>query len=179
LIDDVAAVSCSTPTHAAEVAVPIDCGAARGELAACARRLHAQGHRAILTRARTLVHLARAPAQHLGRQPRHLHQLLRELRASARRGIEDGRTRASVQVRALRSNTARAATADRDKRRRDLARLTLALAAHDPERTLERGYALVQDSSGEALSSAAATRAAGELGLRFHDGTVGARVTVR
>src|SRR3954447_18477091 len=30
LIDDVAAVCCSTPTHAAEAAVAIDCGAARG-----------------------------------------------------------------------------------------------------------------------------------------------------
>ena len=34
LIDDVAAVSCSTPTHAAEAAVPVDCGAAR---ASCTR----------------------------------------------------------------------------------------------------------------------------------------------
>ena len=32
LIDDVAAVACSTPTHAAEAAVPLDCGAARREL---------------------------------------------------------------------------------------------------------------------------------------------------
>ncbi|MEO8969924.1 MAG: exodeoxyribonuclease VII large subunit, partial [Solirubrobacteraceae bacterium] len=32
LIDDVAAVSCSTPTHAAEAAVPVDLGAARAEL---------------------------------------------------------------------------------------------------------------------------------------------------
>ena len=34
LIDDVAAVWCSTPTHAAEAAVPIDCRAARAELRA-------------------------------------------------------------------------------------------------------------------------------------------------
>ncbi|HEX5761119.1 MAG TPA: exodeoxyribonuclease VII large subunit, partial [Thermoanaerobaculia bacterium] len=32
LIDDVAAVACSTPTHAAEAAVPLDCVAARREL---------------------------------------------------------------------------------------------------------------------------------------------------
>ena len=32
LIDDVAAVACSTPTHAAEAAVPLDCLAARGAL---------------------------------------------------------------------------------------------------------------------------------------------------
>ncbi len=43
LIDDVAAVSCSTPTHAAEAAVPIDCRAARADVAAYARRLHGHG----------------------------------------------------------------------------------------------------------------------------------------
>ncbi|HEX5145419.1 MAG TPA: exodeoxyribonuclease VII large subunit, partial [Conexibacter sp.] len=40
LIDDVAAVACSTPTHAAEAAVPIDCAAARRALATAAARLH-------------------------------------------------------------------------------------------------------------------------------------------
>src|SRR5205085_2072484 len=64
LIDDVAAVSCSTPTHAAEVAVPVDCRAARADVAAYARRLHGQGRRAILDRARYLAHLFRAPGQH-------------------------------------------------------------------------------------------------------------------
>src|SRR5579884_4298662 len=39
LIDDVAAVCCSTPTHAAEAAVPVDCRAARAEASAFARRL--------------------------------------------------------------------------------------------------------------------------------------------
>src|SRR5204863_7212630 len=34
LIDDVAAVSCSTPTHAAEATVQVDCGAARERLRA-------------------------------------------------------------------------------------------------------------------------------------------------
>ena len=33
LLDDVAAVACSTPTHAAETAVPVDCTAARAALA--------------------------------------------------------------------------------------------------------------------------------------------------
>jgi exodeoxyribonuclease VII large subunit len=177
LIDDVAAVACSTPTHAAEVAVPIDCGAARAELAARARQIHRHGHRAILTRARTLGHLARAPSQHLGRQRRHLHQLLRELRATSRRAVEEGRSRASVHLLVLSRSATRAASADRDKRRRDLDRLTLALAAHDPDRTLARGYALVEDRAGEALSSAAAARDAADLGLRFHDGTLTARVT--
>jgi exodeoxyribonuclease VII large subunit len=177
LIDDVAAVSCSTPTHAAEVAVPIDCGAARADLAACAGRLRGHGHQAILSRARTLGHLARAPSQHLTRQRRHLHQLLRELRATSRRAVEDGRARASVHLRVLRRTAARGASADRVRRRRDLDRLTLALDAHDPDRTLARGYALVEDRTGQALSSAATARAAADLGLRFHDGSLTARVT--
>ena len=47
LLDDVAAVSCSTPTHAAEAAVAIDCARARREqLAAAARLRRARAPRA-------------------------------------------------------------------------------------------------------------------------------------
>ena len=67
LIDDVAAVCCSTPTHAAEAAVAIDCVAARLALARGATRLRDHGHRAILQRARALVALSRAPAQQVVR----------------------------------------------------------------------------------------------------------------
>jgi exodeoxyribonuclease VII large subunit len=177
LIDDVAAVSCSTPTHAAEVAVPIDCRSARTELASRGRRLHAHGHRAILVRARTLGHLARAPTEHVSRHRRHLHQLLRELRASANRRVDQGRERADKHLLVLTRSADRARGSDTARRRADLERLALALAAHDPERTLARGYALVEDDAGEPLPSAAAARAAGRLQLRFHDATVGARVT--
>jgi exodeoxyribonuclease VII large subunit len=150
LIDDVAAVSCSTPTHAAQEAVRVDCRAARTDLAVCARRLDGHGRRAILHRARVLVHLARAPGEQVQRHRRALHQSLREIRASARRAPDRGRELAQRQL--------------------------LALAAHDPERTLQRGYALVEDRAGQALGSAAAARAAREVELRFHDGTVPARV---
>jgi exodeoxyribonuclease VII large subunit len=176
LIDDVAAVCCSTPTHAAEAAVPIDVAAARAAAAAAARRLHGHGRRAVLDRAHALARLSRAPSQHVVRHRARLHQLLRELRASARRRIADGEVAAGAHGRALRRTADRAAGADRAARGRDLERLALALAAHDPERTLARGYALVADGGGAALGSAAAARDAGELQLRFHDGTVGARV---
>src|SRR5439155_25998129 len=43
LIDDVAAVACSTPTHAAEAAVGVDCAAALRSLAWSAARLDARG----------------------------------------------------------------------------------------------------------------------------------------
>src|SRR5918993_3816036 len=47
LIDDVSAVCCSTPTHAAEAAVAIDCSAARAQLAAAAARVDDRGRRAV------------------------------------------------------------------------------------------------------------------------------------
>jgi exodeoxyribonuclease VII large subunit len=179
LIDDVAAVSCSTPTHAAEAAVPIDCRAARADITAYARRLHGHGRRAILDRARALAHLSRAPRQHVARHRHHLHQLARELGASARRTGRDGRSLAGVHLLVLQRSAARARTSEAANRKRELERFALALAAHDPERTLVRGYALVQDQAGEPLGSAAAARSARDVALRFHDGVVPARVIVQ
>jgi exodeoxyribonuclease VII large subunit len=176
LIDDVAAVACSTPTHAAEAAVRLDCRAARADLTATARALTTHGRRAVLTRARALGHLSRAPAQHVARHRRQLHQLLRELRATARRSCVRGEERAGVHRRVLERTASRAQGSDAAKRRRDLDRLAMALAAHDPQRTLARGYALAEDRSGQALGSAAEARSAGELRLRFHDGSVDAEV---
>ena len=176
LIDDVAAVSCSTPTHAAEAAVPVDCTAARRALAQAAARLHDHGRRAIVVRARALGQLSRAPAQHVARHRGRLHQLLRELRASARRRAESGHVTAARHASTLERAAARAADGDRARRARELERLALALAAHDPQRTMARGYALVQDRAGTPLGSAAAARTARELTLRFHDGAVAAEV---
>ena len=176
LIDDVAAVSCSTPTHAAEAAVPIDCRAARSELTASARRLERNSRRAILDRARTLGHLSRSPAQHVRRHRVKLHQLLRELRATAKRSCTKGRELADVHTLVLSRGAERARTSETVRRGRELERLAMALAAHDPARTLARGYALVEDRSGDPLSSAAATRAAADIRLRFHDGELEARV---
>ena len=177
LIDDVAAVCCSTPTHAAEAAVPIDCSAARVDVLAAARRLDVHRRRAITERARTLERLAAAPGHHVARERRRLHQLVRELRASARRRLEKGSERAGVHAKVLGRATERARTSDAAARRRELERFALALAAHDPERTLARGYALVEDRAGGALGSAAGALAAGEVRLRFHDGTVDAEVS--
>jgi exodeoxyribonuclease VII large subunit len=176
LIDDVAAVCCSTPTHAAEAAVPVDCAAARRALAAAAARLRDHTRRAILVRARALAQLSRAPGQHVTRHRGRLHQLLRELRASARRQTDGGRVRLARHSTTLERTVARAAEGDRARRGRELERLALALAAHDPQRTMARGYALVQNHEGDPLGSAAAAREAGRLTLRFHDGAVAAEV---
>jgi exodeoxyribonuclease VII large subunit len=176
LIDDVAAVCCSTPTHAAEAAVPVDCAAARRTLAASAMRLRDHSRRAILVRARALAALSRAPSQHVARHRGRLHQLLRELRASAQRQLKAEHARSVHHATSLERATGRAAEGDRARRARELERLALALAAHDPQRTMARGYALVQDRAGMPLGSAQAARTAHGLTLRFHDGAVAAEV---
>jgi exodeoxyribonuclease VII large subunit len=105
-----------------------------------------------------------------------LHQLLRELRASARRSAERRRELTGVHLLVLGRTASRAGSSDAAKRRRELERLALALGAHDPERTLARGYALIQDRAGDPLPSAAAAAAAGDLRIRFRDGTLPASV---
>src|SRR5918998_905710 len=74
LIDDVAAASCSTPTHAAETAVALNCTRARAELVGVAQRLGVHGRRALLHRAQALARLARAPGEHVAGERRRLHQ---------------------------------------------------------------------------------------------------------
>ncbi|MBV8942510.1 MAG: exodeoxyribonuclease VII large subunit [Solirubrobacterales bacterium] len=176
LIDDVAAVSCSTPTHAAEAAVPVDVRAARDQLVAHTRRLHGHGRRALLGHAQLLRALSRRPSEHLRRHRGRLHQLVRELRASGRRSLDERRSLGAVHLLVLRRGRERALASETLTRRRELERLVLALGAHDPRRTLARGYALVEDREGELVTSAEAARGAAELSLRFHDGRVPARV---
>jgi exodeoxyribonuclease VII large subunit len=61
-------------------------------------------------------------------------------------------------------------------RRAKLDALAFALAAHDPQRLVERGYALVEDDAGEVVTSAAEARAAGRVRLGFSDAAVHARI---
>ena len=89
LIDDVAAICCSTPTHAAEAAVPLDCGAARAEVRRMAGALRRGADGAIAARARHLGALARGPARALQRQRTILNQKTREIRAASERGIAE------------------------------------------------------------------------------------------
>ncbi|MEA2300088.1 MAG: exodeoxyribonuclease large subunit, partial [Solirubrobacteraceae bacterium] len=183
LLDDVAAASCSTPTHAAEAAVPVHCREARLALAATAGRLRGHSRGAVLARARTLAQLSRAPAEHVARHRVALHQHLRELRASARRRVAAERARNATRGLVV-ARKAGAASVDCARRRPgDLERLALALSAHDPERTLERGYALVETDpwttrgAAELVGTAAAARRAGTVRVRFADGSVPARIT--
>jgi exodeoxyribonuclease VII large subunit len=176
LVDDVAAISCSTPTHAAEAAVPVNCHEARIDLAAKATRIRGHATRAVLSRARMLSSLCRAPNQHISRQQRGLHQQLREARAAARRRIAGERALTVRRLRAILGKADGVLHDARHKRPSDLRRLLLALEAHDPQRTLQRGYALVQDQEGEPVSSATAAIRAHRVRLRFADASVEAKV---
>jgi exodeoxyribonuclease VII large subunit len=169
LIDDVAAVACSTPTHAAEAAVPLDCLAARDALDRSASSLHRA--------ADVAVALARGPARALRRERLALNQKTREVRAASERGIAERlgfqRRLATVVLERARQ---RAVGADMERRRNLLHQAEVALRAHEPERTLERGYALVEGEGGEPVTGRDAAVAAGRVKLRFSDGEVGARI---
>jgi len=176
LLDDVAAVSCSTPTHAAEAAVGVDCRRARADQLAAAGRLREHGRRAVLSRARQLAMLSRAPAAHLERQRARLHQQVREIRAGSRRRAESERRATERRATVLQRKASSSIADCRERRPRELERLALALAGHDPQRTLERGYALVQSPQGEPILTAAEARKTGALRLRFADGVLAAKV---
>jgi exodeoxyribonuclease VII large subunit len=178
LLDDVAAVSCSTPTHAAEAAVGLDCTRARAGLVAAAARMREHGRRAVLSRARTLTTLSRAPSAHVERQRALLHQRLREVRAGSRRRVQTEREltrRRAIVLERKSSSTVRDCRSS-TRRPQELQRLTLALAGHDPQHTLERGYALVTSRDGEPIATAAAAGAARKVRLRFADDTIRAKI---
>jgi exodeoxyribonuclease VII large subunit len=179
LLDDVAAVSCSTPTHAAEAAVGIHCEQARQELARAAAQLRDHGRRAVLSRARLLASLTRAPAAQVARQRADLHQQMREMRAAGRRRVAGEHAHTARRALVLERKSAAATLDCRSRRPRELERLALALAAHDPQRTLERGYALVESPTGEPVANAAAARSQTAVRLRVADGSVAAEIEER
>jgi exodeoxyribonuclease VII large subunit len=197
LLDDVAAVSCSTPTHAAAAAVGIDCRRARAQTAATAARLedHARravlpraglslaasrlnghGRRAVLSRARLLATLSRAPADHLARQRTRLHQQLREARAGSRRRLQDERALTERRALVLQRKVQSSLLDCLRRHPNELNQFALTLAAHDPQRTLERGYALVQSPAGAPISTAARARESADVRLRFADAELAAKI---
>ena len=198
LIDDVAAVCCSTPTHAAEEAVRVDCTAERRRMLTAAAALDQRGRAAVLARARALAALSRAPREHVRRNRQRLHQEAKELRAVSRRRLSErlerlhripatvvARKRAAALVTAERERERTAAAAARleraarlltARRAQALEAQATALRSADPDRVLERGYAIVEGCDGAPLQSAAAITDEFEFDVRMADGTVPARV---
>ena len=197
LLDDVAAVCCSTPTHATEEAVRVDVGAGRRRLIAIAGRLGSHGSQAAPARARRLAGFARALGHHTDGQRRRLHQMIREIRASAARAVEAGAADTSRRALVLARRRSAELHAGEVKRREltghagslrrhraastgeraiALERLVQTLAAHEPERVLERGYAIVEDRAGDVVTSAERARRERSVRVRFSDDHVEAEV---
>ncbi|MCW3027390.1 MAG: exodeoxyribonuclease large subunit, partial [Solirubrobacterales bacterium] len=103
-------------------------------------------------------------------------QQLREVRAACRRRIASERSVTARRALVLARKASSSLLDCRERRPRELERLALALAGHEPQRTLERGYVLVQSLEGEPLETAAAARTNEEVRLRFADDVLGARV---
>jgi exodeoxyribonuclease VII large subunit len=197
LIDDVAAVCCSTPTDAANALVQVDVNTAWTDLRSFTRLAARSSSKAIGSRGRRLAELARGPKRSVRLERGRLHQLLREVRASATRGhsaraslasrhalvlsrkheaFEATDRAARVQLARLgRTVGSRMAAALREESQR-LDAFSLAERAHDPDRTLDRGYALVAGDDGDPLTSAAAAREHDRVVIRFADDSVPARV---
>jgi exodeoxyribonuclease VII large subunit len=156
--------------------VPLECLEARRDLEHNAASLRRGADGAIGARARHLAALARGPARALRRERVALNQRIREIRASSERGLAERRSfQRRIAVIVLERARRRAAGADLGGRREALRRIEVALRAHEPDRTLERGYALAETPDGEPLTSAEAAGAEDRINLRFADGRIDVR----
>ena len=167
LIDHVAAVSCSTPTHAAEAVAAIEPRLATVDLERAGRSLQAAARRCLAARSRELAIQAQAPPRHVAGLRTALHQKLREVRASSREGVADRSAELGRLASLLPLHPARATRHRSDA----LSAARRTVTAHDPQRTLERGYARVL-SGGETKTRAAAISGGDELEITFADGLV-------
>lgn len=198
LIDDVAAARCSTPTHAADEVIRVDCRAERESLKRRFARVADAGPAAIRRRAVPLARLAAGPGRALRQERAALNQRTREISAAGRRrgrrhredlatgphrrliaaGIRAERSLALAleQNSVLPGRIAAAAHRLVEARRKSLGGGRVTVDAHDPQRVLERGYARVDDRRGEPVTSPDAARQAGEVRIRFAAGSVDATV---
>jgi len=179
-----------TPTAAAEMAVPV-----RRELAAtldefglrqrkCALRPVELGRERLAARVARLPRpeaLSAAPAQRLDELAERLRRGLADRAARARERLQGDSARLSAPLLAARLEHARHRLASvrlaptlvtaRIREQRDKLESIRRLAEHlHPEKPLERGYAMVLDAAGAAVTSAAAARKEPVLGLKFRDG---------
>ena len=174
LIDDVAAVSCSTPTHAAEAAVPVDCvrGPRESLTARRARARRATGAARSLERARALA----APVARAGRARR---APPRARCTSSCASCAPARGAAWPSGAGWPGPTASCSTARRRRPpSRRARRRTAALDAprrwrSPPTTPSARSSAATRSSRttpASLVTAAEAARAAGRVDVRFHDG---------
>lgn len=175
LCDFAADVRAPTPTAAAEMAVPV-----RADLITAVRQLSLRAERCAqrvlesrrerveglgrrLPTPRALLGLARQRADDIGeRLPRAL--AVRAQRASASLDAVGARLRPQLLDRRLKEAGSQ------------LERLWRVAESLNPKGVLRRGYALVTDTSGHVVTSAAGARAARRVSLQFADGGVDATI---
>ncbi len=169
LADYVADRRAPTPTAAAEMAVPV-----RADLAATIADLANRQRRAIyrpieLGRERLEARVKRMPRLEQLLQPQA--QRLDELSERLRRGLKDraGRGREQLAGVSSRLSPRLLQRGYEDNKRRLDALWRLASQFH-PEVPLRRGYAIVRDSQGQALTSKALAEKHTALSLQFQDG---------
>ncbi len=196
ICDFVADARAPTPTAAAALAVPDR--TALGERTAALGRALARGvAHAVDVRVQRLDHAARRlvhPAARLAQQRARVGELARRL---AQRGALDAAARtarvAGLQGRLLRELRAPLPAAARVERLRDawsrlareraaraherVAALAQALAHLDPQRVLERGYAIVAAADGAIVVDAAQVAPGDAVALRFARGAADASIT--
>jgi exodeoxyribonuclease VII large subunit len=189
----------ATPTAAADLVVP-DRAALAEDVAALGRRLQGAAlrgaHRAgreldligvrpgLLRPHDAVVRVPRARVRSLGARlgwamqgAGSLHgRDLPVLRARMARAARAAWGARAGEVAALRARAMRAGTARSHGAGGRLGVLAARLAVGDPAAPIGRGFALVRDASGAAVTSAAAARAARDVRLSFDDGTVPATV---
>ena len=185
-----------TPTAAAEMAVPV-----RADLEATLADFGGRQRRAVhrpveLGRERLEARVRRMPRPEVLLQPQA--QRLDELSERLRRGLMDRAGKGREQLAGIASRLSPSVltrTHTEGQRRLERARLSPALverplaSARDrldalariasqlhPERPLERGYAIVRDASGKALTGRAQAATEKTLTLQFKDGDLGVGV---
>jgi len=181
-----------TPTAAAEMAVPVraDLAAFLGDLGNRQRRAV---HRPIeLGRERLEARIKRMPARDQLLQPQI--QRLDDLSERLRRGLIDraseGRTKLAGASARLAPHILKRRAQDAERRlanarlipqlvtrpmeqkREKLSALARLASQFHPEKPLERGYAIVRDGEGAALTSKAAASQHSALSLQFADGAI-------
>jgi exodeoxyribonuclease VII large subunit len=179
-----------TPTAAAEMAVPVrrDLGAMLAELGLrqrkCATRPVELGRERLAARVARLPRpeaLATQAAQRLDNLGDGLHRGLADRAAKGRGDLLRVAAQLSVPLLAARLDHARHRLASfrlapelvtrRIGERREYLESIRRLAEHlHPEKPLERGYAMVLDAGGAAVTNAAAARKEPALALKFRDG---------
>jgi exodeoxyribonuclease VII large subunit len=176
LADYAADVRAPTPTAAAEMAVPVR-AELRAQLATWGSRMigAANRHQALGSERLTALarHLPRREALYAPQRQR-LDDAQGRLDRSQRQRLTIIGERLATRAGALRPALL-ARRWDRDRAR--IEGLERLLTSLDPRALLSRGYAMVRDSGGGIVTTAAKARGAGGLRLQFADGEVPVMVT--